>query len=708
MTSVFHLKTDNSISALASPDPKLLKFRQQLKENFGNDRFIMVVFPFKGNITPGFLKRIDEIQKNLNGVSGVERTDSILSILDSVRLFRISDIILRAKTVNEILNSGKGFSESGLAKKNEYLSIVISISDGESADILSSIMGIIEKSGIPYHISGEPVINNYLKTEGQRIGKKFIPLYALFSVIILFIIFRSFLTVMAMMLTMAVALVVSLGVISFFGFTLTIVSNILPLIIMVVSVETMIHTGINLRTTSTDVFAGRVNQSYTLTRNSIFFSVLTTQAGFLSFLVSPMSAMLEMGVMVVFSLVIVFLLSVFFLPVLLSFTHLSGGDDKKENIENTAKTSESYVGDFIIVTIAGLLIAGGVWRFAGMTMETDNSGYLGVGSKLKRDTLYIRDNVSPIDTVEVIICAKTGTFNKFDNLKKVENSLDVFRESNVQNVGGPFQTLRVFSDVMGNPGNIDNELVFNLIYRMDTIKRYINKNADKLRLSLFIRNSKYKDIEETRKIAERDLSEKLMAQGLKNTVITGGISPEYSGVMKNLVVTLIYTTLISLLSVMGLLFVQFRKMSFVFLGIFPSVFSVLMMYALMEILGVTLDAGSVLISAVTIGISVDATIHLLKHIEYNIRIHKNIKTVVDTAVREIFKPVISSSLVISSGFAAFAFSSFPPLRKLGIFTGAAILTSFFATMFIVPALFRLIRVTGRKKNYKNLDITRVE
>jgi predicted RND superfamily exporter protein len=59
------------------------------------------------------------------------------------------------------------------------------------------------------------------------------------------------------------------------------------------------------------------------------------------------------------------------------------------------------------------------------------------------------------------------------------------------------------------------------------------------------------------------------------------------------------------------LFVVFRSVSIALLSMIPNLFPVILNFGIMGLLGIPLDTGTALITAIALGISVDDTVHFM-------------------------------------------------------------------------------------------------
>lgn len=97
---------------------------------------------------------------------------------------------------------------------------------------------------------------------------------------------------------------------------------------------------------------------------------------------------------------------------------------------------------------------------------------------------------------------------------------------------------------------------------------------------------------------------------------------------------------------------------------------------------IPLGLAAVMIGAITIGVAVDDTLHLLSSIRRHERHHPR-RAAVYAAV-DCWRPCVGSSLVAAATFSLFATSPFNPTRQFGLLMGAAVLLGLFCNHVMVP------------------------
>ena len=118
----------------------------------------------------------------------------------------------------------------------------------------------------------------------------------------------------------------------------------------------------------------------------------------------------------------------------------------------------------------------------------------------------------------------------------------------------------------------------------------------------------------------------------------------------------------------------------------PSIFPILFTGGLMYLMGVTLDLGTILIAAMTIGIAVDDSIHVMTRYVRARRHGESEGKSMHLAMTEAGRAVIFTSIILVGGFSMFMLASFVSFIYLGLFSATIMLVALLADLLLLPAI----------------------
>jgi len=129
----------------------------------------------------------------------------------------------------------------------------------------------------------------------------------------------------------------------------------------------------------------------------------------------------------------------------------------------------------------------------------------------------------------------------------------------------------------------------------------------------------------------------------------------------------------------------------------PNLFPILTAFGLMGYFRIPLDADTLLVAPIIIGLAVDDTIHFMTHFRIEMGRTRSIAKAAVESIREAGQAISFTSLILSLGFLVFILSFHNGLSRFGIFASISIMTALIADLFLLPALCRLFKVDFRRK-----------
>jgi predicted RND superfamily exporter protein len=144
-------------------------------------------------------------------------------------------------------------------------------------------------------------------------------------------------------------------------------------------------------------------------------------------------------------------------------------------------------------------------------------------------------------------------------------------------------------------------------------------------------------------------------------------------------------TLLALLGVAVLLYLDFRSLKSTFLALVPLGFGILWMFGLMELLGMKLNLMNIFAVIMILGIGVDYGVHMLhRYLE-----DENLD--VALTLQQVGKAVLMAALTTMLGFGSITFSDYPGLISMGIATILGVGACLIASLILLPAILVLWR-----------------
>jgi predicted RND superfamily exporter protein len=126
----------------------------------------------------------------------------------------------------------------------------------------------------------------------------------------------------------------------------------------------------------------------------------------------------------------------------------------------------------------------------------------------------------------------------------------------------------------------------------------------------------------------------------------------------------------------------FRSISVAGKALLVNTLPLLAAFGVMGWLGVPLDAGTVLVGNLALGIAIDDSIHILAAHEAA----GGRGDALDIALQKVLPAISATTASVALGFAVLGFSDFVFTRNLGILTSGIMLLCYFCDVLFLPAL----------------------
>ncbi|MZR61540.1 RND family transporter [Alcanivorax sp. DP30] len=144
-------------------------------------------------------------------------------------------------------------------------------------------------------------------------------------------------------------------------------------------------------------------------------------------------------------------------------------------------------------------------------------------------------------------------------------------------------------------------------------------------------------------------------------------------------------------AILVMLLILFRSLPVALISMVPSLVSAALVLGLMGWIGLPLDLMTITITAISIGIAVDDTIHYIHRFHEELPNDNDYVATMKRCHGSIGKAMYYTSLTIIAGFSILALSSFNPTVYFGLLTGLAMLVALLSNLTLLPALLITVK-----------------
>ena len=604
--------------------------------------------------------------------------------------------------------------------------------DGQIHNTIATIRTIMDKyrSHGKLYLGGVPMIADdmitYVKNDLMDFG---IGVF-IFLVGMLTIIFRKVRWVVLPLLSCIFAGLIMMGLLGLIGWKVTVISSNFISLMLIITMSMNVHLIVRYRQLRRD--SPELNHRqlvHEMTAKMVWpclYTALTTMIGFGSLVVSDIKPVIDFGWMMTLGLAVTFLTSFLLFPsilVLLGLTRQAGTE--REEVPFTATLASITVNHGNKVVFIALLLA--VVSIFGITrLKVENSfvNYFSDNTEIYQGLKLIDDKLGGTTSLDIILTFPDQpeahkdkqasnddeidfedlesafgsekkdksdywfTSDKINTIKKIHDYLESLPA--VGKVQSLASTIRVAEDL--NKGQPFDAFEMAILYKRlpealkaTMITPYVSIDNNEARITMRVKDS-MKDLR------RKELLDKIHTELIDTLKIPEkelqmtGLLVLYNNMLQSLFRSQIETLGVVMLGIALMLVVLFRSVPLAIIGIIPNILAAAIILGLMGLLNIPLDMMTITISAITLGIAVDNSIHYIYRFREEFARTGNYLETLFYCHANIGRAVYYTAITIIVGFSIMVMSNFIPTIYFGLLTALAMLIALLAALTLLPKL----------------------
>lgn len=717
---------------------------EQFKARFGQDGSVMFV-----GLKDEHLFHIDhftawyKLTEEVRAIEGVEEVVSVARMFqlvrnDSLQKFDFVPVVRSMPQSQSEVDSlqkliySLPFYEGLLLNSDNNVSMMMITLDHDVLNTKSRVALVFEirstlevfskDHGIDLHYSGLPYIRTMTSKKIQDELGLFMFLATLIAAILLFIFFRSTKATLFILLIVIASVIFMFGSISLLGYKITVLTGILPPLLIVIGVENSIF----LLNKYYNEYLNHGNKMKALTRvirrigAANLLTNATTAAGFAAFTVTGNKLLVEFGVIAAINILAAYLTSLFLIPIIFSYLphpkarhtkHLEKGKVSKllEKIVWVVLNRRNVVyGLTVIVVILGI---GGLLRLKTTGNLVDD---ISKKDRLYKDLIFFETHFNGVLPFEITVDAKRNrgimqatTIEKIEQLQDTLISYPQFSKplSVVELVKFSKQAFyRGNAEFYSLPNRQERNFIMPYMPDMRSDERtlvnaFIDTNMQITRISVQMANVGTNEIDSIRESLMPKI-DAIFPPGDYEIVLTGNSLVFLEGT-KYMVKNLITSLLLAICVIALLMALTFSSVKMILISLIPNLIPQLLTAAMMGYAGISIKPSTILIFSIALGISVDNTIHFLSRYRLQLILNQfRIKESVLAALRETGFSIMYSAAVLFFGFGIFILSSFGGTEAIGYLVSFTLLVAMLSNLFVLPSLLLTLDKRILTKTFK--------
>lgn len=731
----------NFAKVVPDKDPDMQAF-MKFKEMFGEDGSILAIGIKDSSVfTPTNFRRLkylsDEI-KNLPGITSVLSLPNLPRLVrnskekkfDIEKIFKdMPDNQADLDSLLKVTEDQRFYSGQLINEKNGMILLLVSYDKSYlnsnkrirlTEDIMHAGDSFTDNTGIQLYFAGMPFVRSVIAGKVRDELQLFLLYSALITAFIMLLFFRSWIAVVFPMITIVVVVVWVLGSLVLFDFKITLLTGLIPSIIVVIGIPNSIYL-INKYHHEFLQHGDKMKAIRTVTQKIGLVTLITngtTAVGFGVLMFTDITILREFGIIASLNVMAMFIVSIIMMPAV--FSYLPSPTDKhlkhlsfsplKGVLDLFSKIVTRYRPAVFSVTIILVLLASyGTYKVHSISHMIDD---IPEKSRVKSDLHFFEDNFTGMMPLEIVVDThKKRGVTDLNNLKKIDQYEQFLAaQSDISNPVSIISFIKAARQAYFNnnprryalPKN-NQEKNFILSYLKNQadsaglLKAFVDSTGQKIRISLKIKDIGSKKMDSLINQVIRPKQEEIFGKTKLTADITGSTLLFIKGnsfLINNLKMSFVLAFfLISI--IMGLLFRNFRM---ILLSLVPNVIPLLFTAGLMGYWGIPLKPSTAIIFSIAFGIAVDNAIHFLAKYRQELYTHRfNVKKAIDLSMHETGTSMIYTAIILFAGFVIFTASEFGGTVALGLLTSITLLIAMFTNLLVLPSLLLTFDSGKRKK-----------
>lgn len=720
------LQVDVSVQTLMRPDSPAYTAYEEVRTQFGSDRVVAIYVRDAALFQADRLARLRELNDALTDLPFVERVDSLYTLPDIRRnaqgFLATAPLLARVpEAAAELANRQQEALANPLLKGQVIagdgaamlLSAYLAPADETppAGDLHAALKALVEpledEFAEVFMIGGVPLqvgMVDYIAADSRII----FPLTILVIGLALSLLLRSVLAGMLPLVNAAVATVWTLGTMAWLGIPINLLNYVLPALILVIGATEDVHVIHRFRRAWREhdgdgrAAMAAVDRKLRLT---LTLTALTTTLGFAATGLNQLPVLQQFGQAAALAILWRFAATLLVLPVglrLLSpwLTRKAPGSGTPRLLRRAGPWIVHLIEKHPRAIIGIALLLGLVSPFAASRIELNNDalGFLEADAPLVRQSEQVATDFGGNQVIYVVLRGQPGIFATPDGLAHLAATTarlrahpDVARADSFADFMARIHTQMQRGDVAADALPASEALIaqYLLFVRPGQFDRYVS--PDFSAANIVVRTPKRESSALNGLVTDLERIASTGEARYYEATVTG------SAVLVATAVNAIAQGQVASLGVMtGLLFsivlVLFLSVRVSLVTVLANLLATALVFAVMGVAGIPLNIGTCMVAAITIGLAVDDTLHLLVAYNRELKVHRNERKAVTAALRSEIAPILTTTTALVAGFTILGFSSFAPVAAFGLLSALVMVLALFADLMLSPLMLAHTRI----------------
>lgn len=712
------LSIDNSLGIWFLEEDPSYKAYIEYQETYGSDEIFIVMLPVSNALEQKNVDLLRALNNSLDSMPFVQTAYSLAKakypvIAGKKVSFRpLYEEKRSEKSIKKLWGDMPEVMSQLVSKdfKNLFLYVQLRPTpsiEKDRKDIAQEIETVISRYFESYHITGPPVLNEAYNKGIYKESLLFGGLTVLVITLMLLWFLPSKKYLLIALFSVGTPISILFGMISGFGYSLNMISMLIPTILMVYSVSDVVHL-INIYDreayglATIDRLSAAIKKSFT----PCFYTTLTTFVGYFALYLSPLPAFKNMGLFTCIGLVLSYVLVYLITIIGVSFMKAAKPVEKAIREEEVPKpktpkqtalvswinaTTSRY--NLNIITGFSALLMLGIFAITKVEINTDSLNLLAEGPA-KEDLRKVEAQLEGSSRLQLEISSASGS-TVMD--KKSLELLRSFQEEIATNplITAPISVVNMAAFLeKRNPalkGMAVSEqdaaqLLRSLENNDNQFFKLFSEDHSSVGITLSLPQMKTAQLEQVIESVKKTFQSHF--DPTEYTLKVNGFAVVFAGLNKFILATQLKSFFAAFIAAFICLWLFIRQIRTTLLVLIPNILPLAVLAILMWLFKIPLDVTTAMITPIMLGIAMDDTIHLIyKYRKYKTTFESPTKRI-DQALHYSATALLATTVALVAGFLIIATSAVPSVRSFGILCAVTVSTAMITDLFYLPALLK--------------------
>ena len=710
-----NMKIDTNMQNLIPPTMSSRINTKHIEDIFGSNDGLLILFETNDVLSEKTLQRVKIISKECHGIRGVK---NVLSLFDTKKIIGENGSMIVSPAVNKIPATPNGHDslrqdlldnelarEIVVSKDFRMTAIMLTLTaDADQANVYNKAVEITKKypGEEKVLIGGQPAFSTII---GHDVTNDMIILISVALLVMLVILYSFFRQSRGVLLPFAVVIVSTIfgmALLPIFGWKVTVISVILPLMVVAFSNNYGLYLiakyrelcNSNENRTGKEIAVDVVKALY----KPILFTGLITIVGILGLLSHVLVPAKQIGIAAAFAIAFSLAVTLLGIPAALSLMRAPPKSQNKKDfswkfLDNMLHATSQYIIHHPRIILSITFVITIIALCCAFRVKVDTN----------QDNIFAKNH--PINQCVSLIDKYFGGSRNISLLvegdikdPKVLNKIEMYEDSlkhlpGVARATSMADVIRIMSKALLDKGDAGYDRIpqshdavaqYLELYSMsgspDDFERLVDFNYEKAHVMVGINDGSTQIVNNiintVKDFAKHDSSIKAIGgqavifNELATTIINGQIS----------------SILFAFVAILILVIILFRSFRAGLVAAIPLVFSLVLGFGVMGASGITLNIATAIISSIVMGTGVDFTIQFLWKYRSARQSGLDYAESIVNTLTTTGRAIAFNAICVVAGLGILIFSSMPPLKHLAILFGVLTLACMAATLIVVPAI----------------------